>query len=45
MNLKIICCGDFNAHLQTFIPYETNLPGMFMQTFLDTTNLKCIDPD
>ena len=45
MNLKIICCGDFNAHIHTFIQYEINLQGMFMQTFLDTTNLKCIHPD
>ena len=39
MKLKIICCGDFNAHLDNYIPYQINLPGIFLKSFIKNTQL------
>ena len=39
MKLKIICCGDFNAHLDSCIPYQINLPGIFLKSFIENTQL------
>ena len=38
MKLKIICCGDFNAHLDSYIPYQINL-GIFLKSFIENTQL------
>ena len=39
INFNIICCGDFNAHIESYISYETNISGSILKDFIENTNL------